>query len=185
MTPNWFVAFPIDLALDLGALPPRVRALSSADLHLTLAFLGGCSESAASAAWSVAERLPLAPAAVSLGRVELLGGRTPSAVSALLTEGRQAVEEAIRSHREALLRAAGAPLDDRPPKAHVTIARIQRKASPIQRVHAAEWATRLELDGKCQLDRIALYTWSEARSPASQFRIVKTRLLEGEVPPRS
>src|SRR6187397_318046 len=50
--PNWFFAFPIDgrFVLDLPAPPPALRPFHPDDVHLTLAFLGGCGEEAALAA---------------------------------------------------------------------------------------------------------------------------------------
>lgn len=173
--PNWFVGWPFEVELPLPSPPPRVRAFAPEDRHATLAFLGACGEAAARAAWAVALELELAPVRARLGGVELLGHpRNPSAIAALFSDGRVEVEAQIAAHRSALLEAAGARPDDRPPKAHVTLARIQRKASPIQRRHAAEWAATLSLDGAAELDRLALYTWSEDRE-ARLFRLVETR----------
>jgi 2'-5' RNA ligase len=170
--PNWFIGLPFRSAPDLGPLPPRVRALAPGDLHVTLAFLGPVGEAAAGRAWAIAEAIAFEAIPASLGRLALLGHpRAPSAVAARLEDGRTAVETLIASHRGALLDAAGARPDDRPPHAHVTVARVQRKASPIQRRNAEAWAAELEIAARARLDGLALYTWSNDRS-ARKFDIV-------------
>src|SRR3954464_13068769 len=94
--PNWFFAFPIDGAfvLELPPLPSNFRRFHPEDVHLTLAFLGGCGEPAAVRALrALDERLKQAPVsaiAVSLAEVVPMGGspRGYTALSALLDRGR-------------------------------------------------------------------------------------------------
>jgi 2'-5' RNA ligase len=47
--PNWFFSFPLDgsFVLQLPELPPAFRRYHPDDVHMTLAFLGGCGEAAA------------------------------------------------------------------------------------------------------------------------------------------
>src|SRR5688572_27881196 len=95
LRPNWFLGFPIDGAflLDLPPVPPALRRFHPEDVHLTLAFLGGCGEEAALAALSALDRRlevePLRALPVSLGEVVPMGGssKTYSALSALLQVG--------------------------------------------------------------------------------------------------
>ena len=47
--PNWFFAFPVDgvFVLGLPEVPASIRRFHPEDVHMTLAFLGGCGEQAA------------------------------------------------------------------------------------------------------------------------------------------
>ncbi|MET0390284.1 MAG: hypothetical protein ABW321_30210 [Polyangiales bacterium] len=165
---NWFIALPVTPGPWFQALtpPPAVRLFAPTDLHLTVAFLGAASETRALAAFELAADFPLAPLEVRLGALEGLGGkRRPSAFSALLTQGRDAVEMALGTARSAMWERAGARADTRPPLAHVTLARPQRKATEVEVAHALAWARALDLGApSCTLTTIALYTWSEDRS---------------------
>jgi 2'-5' RNA ligase len=166
--PNWFVALPVDPGAWFERVPepPRgVRRFHPADLHLTIAFLGPVTEEAALAGWD-ALSWPLGPVEVSLGPVVALGPpRRWSALSALLGEGRDAVETAMAEARVAVWKAAGARPDDRPPKAHVTLARPTRSAPERARALALDWAERLPAAiGRARLDRVALYGWSDDRA---------------------
>ena len=178
MRPNWFIALPVpggEWFEMLGPPPPSIRAFSASDLHLTIAFLGTVSESAAHAAWA-AFAWPLGDVDVTLGDVVPMGRPTRySALSALLDEGREAVEAAMGASRDAAYLAAGVAPDLRPPKAHVTLGRPQRSATLSQREAALVWAQALRLrDVRVRLGAPALYTWAEDRSRAL-FRIVTTR----------
>jgi 2'-5' RNA ligase len=127
-------------------------------LHLTVAFLGRASEAAALEAWD-AFVWPLGATRVSLDAVVALGNpRRPSALSALLGRGHDVVARAIGDSREAPIRAARAAADERPPKPHVTLARIGASARPNERRHALAWAAAIDLAGpEVVLDRVALY----------------------------
>lgn len=174
MRANWFIALPVAAGPWLEALqpPPGVRMFGPRDLHVTVAFLGPVREDQARAAF--AQSFSLAPLQVQLGPVECLGSkRRPSAFSALLLGGRAEVEAAMGAARERMWEAAEARRDTRPPLAHVTFARPMRRASDAEHKQAVRWATALELGApSAQLDRIALYTWSEDRS-VTLFRIVQ------------
>jgi 2'-5' RNA ligase len=183
--PNWFFAFPIDGAfvLELPALPSNFRRFHPEDVHLTLAFLGGCGQIAAERALAALDlRLqgePQPPLAVSLGEVVAMGGsrRTYSALSALLDRGRAEATACVAALRDLLTQAAAGRTEKRPPKPHVSIARPRGRASEADRNAGLSWAAELQLQSvHAQLDRIALYTWSETRRERL-FQIVAERRL--------
>jgi 2'-5' RNA ligase len=187
--PNWFLAWPIDGAFALQApLPPTgVRRLHPDDLHVTIAFLGGCGEPAAMRALAALDaelaQAPVLPLTVSLGAVVAMGPkRVYSALSALLDRGRSEAEAAIGRLRGDLCAAAGVREDRRPPKAHATLARPRFRATNEQRALGLNWASALDLSNvHLCLDRIALYTWHEPRG-LRQFRIVAQRTLAEHAP---
>ncbi len=169
MKPNWFVAFRVRApSLALEVPPSGVRLFDRADLHATIAFLGGIDERRAHAAWDAAA-IPLTARAITLGRVVPLGA---SALSAIVEDG--GLSAAIGASRDEMHRAAGTAPDTRPPLPHVTIARVGRRAD---REAAMAWASRLSLDGvAARIDDVALYTWAEDRR-VRLFRIVESRPL--------
>jgi 2'-5' RNA ligase len=185
MRPNWFLAFPIDGAfvLDLPPLPGALRRFHPGDVHLTLAFLGGCGEDGARRALAALdERLNVAPPRaldVRLGEVVPMGGspRNYSALSALLSEGREEATATLTACRDVLTEAASGCRDSRPAKPHVTLARPRGRAKDTDRAAGLAWAATLELGTiRARLDRIALYTWNETRLERL-FRIVEERKL--------
>jgi 2'-5' RNA ligase len=182
---NWFFAFPIDgsFVLDLPALPSNFRRFHPEDVHLTLAFLGGCGQNAAERALAALDQRlhdePLLPMAISLAEVVAMGGsrRTYSALSALLDRGRVEAGACIGALRDLLTRTASGRTEKRPPKPHVSIARPRSRATELDREAGLAWAATLQLQGvQARLDRIALYTWSEARRERL-FQIVAERRL--------
>jgi 2'-5' RNA ligase len=175
MAANWFVALPVPAGPWLEALypPPGVRLFAPEDLHLTVAFLGAVSAERARAAFDGLGTLPLTALQISLAEVAVLGPRRrPSAFSALLDQGRAQVERAIGALRGVLCDTAGARHDTRPPLAHVTLARPVRAATAEQMRDAKAWAESLTLTGThTWLSRIALFTWSQARTAARPPRL--------------
>jgi 2'-5' RNA ligase len=183
MKPNWFIGLPVaaDRWFDRVAAPPRsVRSMHRDDLHATVAFLGPVDEAAAHRAFD-ALAIDLAPLDVTLGAVVAMGDpHRYSALSALLDRGRVEVERASGACRERAWSAAGSALDRRPPKAHVTIARPDRRASARERSAGLQWASALVIDPvEIHVDRVALYTWSETRADRSapSFRVERTQPL--------
>jgi 2'-5' RNA ligase len=185
--PNWFFGFPIagELVrelLRLPRLPPSFRLFHSEDVHLTLAFLGGCGEDGAQRALAALDDALLGPLrasiAVSFGEVVPMGPRGRySALSALLERGREETEARITALRDPLTGAATGRHDKRPAKAHVTLARPMRRATAAQREAGLAWAASVDVRSACaRLDRIALYTWCEPRGDRL-FRIVEERAL--------
>lgn len=185
--PNWFLAFPVaaEWITSLPKLPPRFRRFEPSDVHLTLAFLGGCGETAAHHALDVVRAAfraaPCAPITVTLSSVVPMGPkREYTALSALLDGGRDAMTELMRSHRDAPADAAGVRRDQRSPIPHVTLGRPQRRATEADREAGLEWAAALSLpQAPIVLDRVALYTWNSDRAE-SLFRVVGSARLDGE-----
>jgi 2'-5' RNA ligase len=176
--PNWFVGVPVPGAALVSRVPeaPRgIRTFHQEDLHLTVAFLGACGEERARAAFA-ALAWPLPAIDVTFGEVVAMGNpRRYSALSALLVTGRAEVEAAIGASRDAACEVAQVAIDERPPKAHVTIARPARSASDGDRRAALRWAHGIRLEGiTVRLDQVALYTWSEDRL-SRLFRVVESR----------
>jgi 2'-5' RNA ligase len=183
--PNWFFAFPIDGAfvLDLPELPATIRRYQPEDVHMTLAFLGGCGQAAAERAQAALdeqlERLKPAALDVSLGEVVPMGNpRRYTVLSALLNHGRTEATECLAALRDALTEAASGRRERRAPKPHVTLARAKGRATDADRRAGLVWAQALDLSHvAARLDRIALYTWHEPRRERL-FRIVSERPLD-------
>jgi 2'-5' RNA ligase len=114
----------------------------------------------------------LRPVSGSFTGVEPLGNpRKPSALCAIVDLGRVEISEMITDARGPVLAAAGAPEDRRPPLPHMTLARVQRRASASERREALRWARGIDLRGLTfTVSEVALYTWAEDR----QERLFKT-----------
>jgi 2'-5' RNA ligase len=184
--PNWFFGFPIDgsFLLHLPDAPECIRRFHPDDVHVTLAFLGGCGEEGATRALAALDEcLTSAPPAIidgTLGEVVPMGGsrRDYSALSALLARGREEATALLASLRDPLADAANTRRETRPPKPHVTIARPRRRATPAERKAGLSWAGALDLHAiPARLERVALYTWSEDRRERA-FRIVAERRFD-------
>jgi 2'-5' RNA ligase len=177
---NWFIGLPIapeGWFESVPAPPPACRLFAPTDLHLTVAFLGTVTEDVARAAWA-ATRWIDSPETVTLGAAVPMGSaRRWSALSVLLGDGRVEVEAAIGRSRGAAFDAARVRPDDRPPKAHVTIARPKRSATSAERAAALAWAETIVLPSvRVTVATIALYTWSEDRE-RTLFRVVECASL--------
>src|SRR5262245_52650414 len=121
MRPNWFFGFPIDGSFlrDLPPLPKNFRLFHENDVHMTLAFLGGCGEEAALRALAALdERLANAPIRamdISLGDVVAMGSpRRYTALSALIGQGREGATECVTAYRDVLTETASGRRDERP-----------------------------------------------------------------------
>jgi 2'-5' RNA ligase len=177
--PNWFLALPVNAPWleTLPALPPRFRRFDPADVHLTLMFLGACGETAARAALTATrealDSAPCSPFEVTLGDVVPMGPKKEyTALSALLTGGRDEVTTFMSRYRDVAADAANVRRDKRAPLPHITLGRPQRRATDVDREAGLAWATSVSLPGNTHvLDRVALYTWSDERRSAL-FRIV-------------
>jgi len=167
--PNWFIALPVSGAEWLEALPRPPGGIRG---------LGAVGELRARAAWD-ALAWPLGERVVTLDRVVPMGppGRY-SALSATLGAGREEVEAAITRSRAVLYAVAGTRPDERPARAHVTVARPTRRATESDRHHGLAWAADIRLEEpRITLDSVALYTWASDRSQAL-FEVVERRGLE-------
>ena len=161
--------------LCLPPAPPRVRVFTEPDLHVTLSFLGSVQEAEAQKAWELIDRFAsLRQVIGSFTEVKPLGNpRKPSALSAIVGTGRDALSEMIVEARPPLLEAAGAPPDTRSPLPHMTVARVQRRATADERRAALRWARELDASkARFTASSVALYTWSDDRQNRL-FRIVE------------
>lgn len=165
---NWFIglrarvlpAVPPALHEALAAAPPAVRVFDPADWHLTLSFLGRCGEDEAQRVWQQACALDFPGFAIELGEVVPMGpARRYSALSALVDAGREPLESWMEEAR------AIGPVDPRPVKAHLTLARPQRNATEAQRAEALAWGRALPTQGWALLvDQLALFGWAQDRA---------------------
>ena len=154
--------------------PARVRVFALSDLHVTLGFLGTVQEAEARKAWELLDTFSCfrTVSGSFAGVVPLGNPRKPSALSAMIDVGREALSEMIAQTKGPILAAAGAPEDTRPPLPHMTVARIQRRANAVERRKALRWAEQIELGGASFTSAsVALYTWSDDRQERL-FRIV-------------
>jgi 2'-5' RNA ligase len=183
--PNWFFAFPVEASftLELPAVPAHIRRFHPEDVHMTLAFLGGCGEAAALRALGVLDqelaRTPVAPLDVSLAEVVPMGAaRRYTALSALLADGRAEAVRCLTELGGLLCETALGRRPSRPAKPHITLARPRPRAPDSAREAGLAWAAGLDLRAVRQsLTRIALFTWAEVRNERL-FRIVAERRLE-------
>ncbi|MEM7403972.1 MAG: hypothetical protein AAF458_01705 [Pseudomonadota bacterium] len=184
MRPNWFIALRCQVDTWYSEMlastlpPPRVRTFSPDDLHLTVAFLGAVEAHVAEQAFRGASSWPTGALEVSLDVVRPLGPkRRFSALSATLDTGRAEVEEGMAACTNAMRTAAGLGPESRPPLAHMTIARPERRASARERGLALQWAAALPVAGQTvRIGELALYTWAEDRRHRL-FRIARSRSL--------
>ncbi len=175
--PNWFIGWPFDAAIVLDHVPEKVRRFAPTDLHVTSVFLGSVDEATAERAWTMTSADPGPVVEVSLGDVRLLGGRNPTAISAIVADNAPTLAASMTAHRAQLVEAGLLGPDKRPPLPHVTLARIQRSASPAQRAAAVGWVDALRVEARARIDRFALYTWSDDRRQ-QLFRIHRSRSIE-------
>lgn len=179
MMPNWFVAAPVPAASWLpGALqdlPPECRGFQPEDVHMTIAFFGAMPPERRPVVLAVLAAIREQPISIALGPLLALPSpRRVSALSFAVAEGDQAARDLIARHRDGLIAAAGARPDDRPPLAHITVARPIRKHGERGRRAALAWARQVAAPkASMVLDRLALYTWAEDR-PVRQFQITDT-----------
>jgi 2'-5' RNA ligase len=183
--PNWFFAFPLDgrFVLELPEPPPALRRFHPEDVHMTLAFLGGCGEATAVRTLARLDeqlaRSPVRQLDVSLGEIVPMGAhRRYTALSALLAEGRAEATACLSELGGLLHETALGRRPSRPAKPHVTVARPRPRATDPERAAGLVWANTLAVGAVRQtLERIALYTWAEVRRERL-FRIVAERTLE-------
>lgn len=179
--PNWFLGLHGSWTQqELPKPPSEFRVFAPSDWHFTIAFFGPVNERAALRGWDALhqEALPTRAIEVTLGALAPLGrgdsADTYSALSALLEDGREDVERLITEIRDACCEAAGARLDTRPAKAHMTMLRPERRASIDERRTGLAWARDLgSLGWQGTLDCISLYTWSDARQ-ATLFKVARS-----------
>ena len=146
---------------------------------MTLGFLGSVQESDARRAWDrIGEFLSFRTVTGSFSGVEPLGHPSkPSALCAMVDEGREPLAGMITEARQTLLSAADAPEDNRPPLPHMTLARIQRRAKAAERRQALRWADTIDLRAVTfTAPSVALYTWADDRQERL-FQIVERHVF--------
>ena len=146
---------------------------------MTLGFLGSVQESDARRAWDRIGEFPsFRTVTGSFSGVEPLGHPSkPSALCAMVDEGREPLAGMITEARQTLLSAAGAPEDTRPPLPHMTLARIQRRAKAAERRQALRWADTIDLRAVTfTAPSVALYTWADDRQERL-FQIVERQVF--------
>lgn len=187
----------------LGDAPDVLRMYAPADLHITVAFLGSVPYEVAARVWET-HTFALAPVTVRLGPVQLFGrpGRATALGFNVIPAGhrrnnlvdrlrgqfgsdaRKGADSlspdliaGLRFERDALLDLAECRPDSREPRPHVTIARLPRDATSLERRRAIGWAEKLVIDEPVVLNSVALFTWSAVRDASARFRIVDERQL--------
>jgi 2'-5' RNA ligase len=175
---TWFIALPVPPLpwLDdvLADRPPGARQVQSADLHVTVAFLGACSRGAAARAFSTPT--PEGPFSVELARLQPFGNRARPNTWGLVPADPEPLRGFISTHRNAMTDAARAPRDrHQTPRPHISVLHTTRSVTEPQRKALRAWArTHSDLAQPVVLDRIALYRSSEG---PSRYEIVEQRLL--------
>ncbi len=174
MTPNWFVAWPVNgaeewiAALEAGA-PGGLNFLAPADLHVTLAFLGRHDPGQLAKMSALLKSFPLREVEATLSQFTAFPQpRRFSALAFVLGQGRVDVEAQIAKWHDRICREAGAKIDVRPSLPHVTVARPDRRIGESDRNEALEWMRQLspQTHIALRLERPRLYTWADRGSSA-------------------
>ena len=129
------------------SLPAEVggRAVPQANIHLTLAFLGELGVERAADAAQVAAAVAAEAAAFAM-RLDELGAFRKARVAWAGASRAPAALLALQSALEAGLRARGFVLEERPFRAHVTLARKTERVLAPRPITPIEWqATRIAL----------------------------------------
>ena len=148
MRPNWFIGVPVPddqwFESACSVLPAGLQVFHPADLHITVAFLGPVDEKTALSAWDVARKQVLPDQTISLESMEAFGPvDRPSAIAVVPSQGKRQLSAFIGAHRDRILLHAGRNRDKYPPRPHVTVARIPRKASAEERAAYVEQVLEL------------------------------------------
>ncbi len=174
MRPNWFVGLvPHPETLKrlyetIYSSPPRgLRAYDVEDLHVTLAFFGACDPDVALQAWTQND-MSLQATTLKLGGAQLFGRASRATALGFNVEAVKygdaanvhadtAFRQFIGPYRDALLEAANRPADPRIPRPHLTIARLPRGLTPLQRRTVIRWAEEIRVTEHLPVEAVALY----------------------------
>jgi len=123
----------------------RLRAVNPALMHLTLRFLGEVPEArVAPLSAALSEHVPPVDVALELAAAGAFGPPARTQVVWLGIGGDLDALHALAARVETAVRAAGLPPEDRPLRAHLTLARLGRQLGPAERRAVAEAVHALE-----------------------------------------
>jgi 2'-5' RNA ligase len=128
-------------------------------MHLTLKFLGDIEEDEAAKLTEVLREIPLAPMRPRIRGVTAFP--SPSRARVIVVALADPNVDALAAEVE---RRSGFPREERPFRAHVTLARIR------QPVNAHRWLERATIEGETQVTALVLYESKQgAYRPISRF----------------
>lgn len=177
-----FIGFRVAAGAPLTALLMRMatplRPEHPDDLHVTLAFLGRCSDEQAQAAWRQCCQSPPPALPLGAGAYAWFGRPGRPRVLALELFGVEVLSRWMLANRAAIATAAGVAADMRPPRPHLSLARL---GTSIDREAAEDLLAGLPLPDTTgiRLDTMALYRRASADAPAGgpRYRIVERHAL--------
>jgi 2'-5' RNA ligase len=123
----------------------RLRAVDPALMHLTLRFLGDVPDAAVpQLVEALAGTVPPVDVALELAPAGTFGPPARTQVVWLGVGGELDALQALAARVETAVRAAGLPPEDRPLRAHLTLARLGRQLDAAERRAVAEAVHHLE-----------------------------------------
>ncbi|GAA5234787.1 RNA 2',3'-cyclic phosphodiesterase [Verticiella sediminum] len=153
------------------AAPQDAHRLAAVDLHITLAFFGRIAPAAGHALAAVLQHLADAPLMLDMSGLACWPDpRRPRVLVAEFTASPALLALLAQVHGH--MRALGLPIEQRPYRPHVTLARF-----PYRRAGAAQPAPVPMLQA-CRFDALALYT-SLAPTPVQRYRPLAQAHLRG------
>ena len=164
--PSCFVAIPLPPTPAVealhGALPPEMRRVHPADIHLTTAYFGRIDPALHEPLLAATAVIPWEGADVVLGGALPLPSReSPTAMTLDLAPGpgHDAVVALMAKWRPRLAALAGVEGETRGPLPHLTFARPRgRRMTPDKRDAILAWADSMEpLNEPVRLGRLALF----------------------------
>lgn len=181
-TQTAFIGCPVAADAPLAALLMRIPAplypLHPDDLHFTLAFLGRCTAEQAQSAWAQCRRAPPPAVHVNATRYAWFGRPNRPRVLALEPVGDAVLRDWMAAHRAAICAAAGVDADQRPPRPHLSLARL---GASLDRGTANELLNDLPMPDAAglHLTEIALYRRAGADAPSGgpRYRTIERQAL--------
>lgn len=179
--PSCFAALTVPLVPEVealqAALPPELRPIHPADLHLTVAYFGRIDPAHHPVLLAALAAIPFAGLPVVLGSLMPLPSRGhPTAATLALDPGpgRDAVVDLMARQRPALLDLVGLPPEDRPPLPHLTFARPRgRRMTPDKRDAVLAWCdAQPPLSRSIDLGGLALMRSRPPRAEGPYYEIV-------------
>jgi 2'-5' RNA ligase len=179
-----------DLAGSLGpwlegtrAAFPELSVTPTQNLHLTLAFLGELDDPQVGAAGAAVAAAAMAPSDASTGWT--LGWGTPDAFPNIrrprvlwlgVERGRKRLLD-VHAVLAAELHSRGLPVDDKPYRPHLTLARVRRPPLPRERAgDVVSWLEGAPPVAELQVGSLVLYRSKLGRPAAVHEPIAEARL---------